>query len=280
MDKIEELLCNEFIKWRREHNGEMPKTSAKLKEEKELRHEWENSKICEVYEAYMGVPLEKLPKKYEEYKGMIADLRALDQEIRSQYIDPIEFDWQRINLQKIPLESRRKTVHQCKRFEERENKTYTELINWMEANGGRIPRISIRENGQVLKAPQMTEEQKYEKNLRTKWAETMTYWVFTEYRGKSLSEIPEEFRMYADRVNRLREYEKERSVKVTEQTASKGEDKEPNPEQVVDEAEKRREFAEKLMRKSVGKRVQDNAETRQELANLVKEKEEKQMDEI
>ena len=33
-------------------------------------------------------------------------------------------------------------------------------------------------------------------------------------------------------------------------------------------------LAEKLMRKSVGKRVQDNAETRQELANLVKEKEE------
>ena len=40
------------------------------------------------------------------------------------------------------------------------------------------------------------------------------------------------------------------------------------------EEQRKAKKAEKLMRKSVGKRVQDNAETRQELANLVKEREE------
>ncbi len=274
-ENTEEIMYRKILEWKETHDGKMPKTNANDKYEQELRHEWDSSKLCEIYESYMGVPLGKLPKEYEEYKDMIAGLRKFDQKMRSQYIDPIEFDWKRIPLLKIPVERRKKTVNQCKKFEERENKIYTEIINWMDSHDGQIPRSVIRKKGKILKASEMTEEQKYEKNLRTKWNQTMTCWVFDEYGKKQLSEIPEEFQMYANRVVRLAKYENEKNGKKSNPQKKENTDKKEkvadkvNTKQITTEKEKS-QMAKTLMRVCIDKCLQDNAKARKELENLVK----------
>ena len=92
----------------------------------------------------------------------------------------------------------------------------------------------------------MTEEQKYERNLYANWRNSSECKALEACKGIPLDELPPEYEQYREEIATLRKYEEQRKAKE----------------------------AEKLMRKSVGKRVQDNAETRQELANLVKEKEE------
>ena len=123
---------------------------------------------------------------------------------------------------------------------------YKYLIEWLENHNGKMPRGELKVDGKTLKAEEMTAEQKYEVSLRNNWRNSLECKALNACEGISLDKLPPEYEQYREKIATLRKYEEQRKAKE----------------------------AEKLMRKSVGKRVQDNAETRQELANLVKEKEE------
>ena len=123
---------------------------------------------------------------------------------------------------------------------------YKYLIEWLENHNGKMPSCELKVDGKTLKAEEMTAEQKYEVSLRNNWRNSLECKALNACEGISLDKLPPEYEQYREKIATLRKYEEQRKAKE----------------------------AEKLMRKSVGKRVQDNAETRQELANLVKEKEE------
>ena len=121
---------------------------------------------------------------------------------------------------------------------------YKYLIEWLENHNGKMPRGELKVDGKTIKAEERTEEQKYEVSLRNNWRNSLECKALNACEGISLDKLPPEYEQYREEIATLRKYEEQRKAKK----------------------------AEKLMRKSVGKRVQDNAETRQELENLVKEK--------
>ena len=123
---------------------------------------------------------------------------------------------------------------------------YKYLIKWLESHDGEMPKFNFMVNGRQLKTEEMTEEQKYGRHIYGNWTKSPEYKALKACKGISLDQLPPEYEQYREKIATLRKYEEQRKAKK----------------------------AEKLMRKSVGKRVQDNAETRQELANLVKEREE------
>lgn len=47
--------------------------------------------------------------------------------------------------------------------------TYAQIIEWLEAHNGRLPRGQIRKNGIQLKTAEMTEAEREEINLYQKW---------------------------------------------------------------------------------------------------------------
>ena len=214
-----------LIQWLETHNGKMPhskivvagkqlKANEMTEEQKyevTLYERWPFSPERKALEACEGIPLDKIPEKYKGYVEAIATLREYG----------------------INEKLTRKTA-------------YKYLIEWLENHDGKMPSGHINVDRKILKVEEMTKEQKYERNLRRNWNNSLEYKVYQACKGIPLDELPPEYEQYREEIATLRKYEEQRKAKK----------------------------AEKLMRKSVGKRVQDNAETRQELANLVKEREE------
>lgn len=216
----EEKLFDEIREWLEKHEHEMPRYGISVNGKqlrpsemtKEQKHEihlysnWENSKICEAYEICMGLDLKELPEEYAEYRDVIAVLREHEQKRLEKFYQPITADWDKMNLLDMPKKERRALIKANKRFEDRENKAYAELIKWLDSHDGKMPRITITVNGKMLKAKDMTEQQRYEVDLRTRWEKTITSKVFKSYGEKPLEELPEEYLKYKDRVTRLNWY--------------------------------------------------------------------------
>lgn len=47
--------------------------------------------------------------------------------------------------------------------------SYEEIIEWLETHGGNLPSGSFRKDGRELTVDELTEEERYEKNLSGKW---------------------------------------------------------------------------------------------------------------
>ena len=222
----EKNVYEEVIEWLETHDGKMPRSkiivdgkilkaeemTEEQKYERNLMGNWNASLEYKALKECAGISLDKVPEKYQEYIEAIATLR------------------------KYGVGNEKPT----------KKTAYKYLIEWLDSHDGKMPRSQIIVDGKILKAEEMAEEQKYEKNLRGNWDKSLEYKAYQACKGISLDQLPPEYEQYREEIATLRKYEEQRKAKK----------------------------AEKLMRKSVGKRVQDNAETRQELANLVKEKEE------
>lgn len=70
-------------------------------------------------------------------------------------------------------------------------KTCKELIDWVNAHNGKMPRGVIYKNGKTLTIEEMTEEEKAEVRLCKRWKKTR---AMQEYLKMPIEEIPEEYR--------------------------------------------------------------------------------------
>ena len=68
---------------------------------------------------------------------------------------------------------------------------YVEIIEWLEAHEGKTPRYAIYEEGKVKKVENMTEDEKYKKNLCLRWKNSKLCKMLDEYAGIPIEKIPE-----------------------------------------------------------------------------------------
>ena len=136
------------------------------KKEAKLCKRWHISDEYKILQEYAGQPIENVP---EEYREKIATLR-------DHGLEP------------------KKT-------------TYEQVIEFIEANG-RIMKGAFSEKGENgkrknLTVDQMTEEQKEEVNLYSKWMKSNEYKILQEYAGQPIENVPEEYR---EKIATLRQY--------------------------------------------------------------------------
>ncbi len=79
-----------------------------------------------------GIPIDELPEKYQNYTEQIETLRTYG-----------------IGMEKESVEE--------------------EVIEWLEAHNGKLPRGTIKKQGKRLKVSDMTEEEKREVKLYQRW---------------------------------------------------------------------------------------------------------------
>ena len=150
------------------------------KEEVNLYQRWKRSKEKGILDQYAGESIEKVPR---EYKEKIAKLREY-------------------GLGKKDKRKKQKT----------EKTVYEQVIEFLESHNGKIMRGSFRNDGKILKAEEMTEEQKEEVNLYQRWYHSKEMKLLDQYAGKSIEKVPREYR---EKIAKLREYglgKKEKTV--------------------------------------------------------------------
>ena len=107
------------------------------------------------------------------------------------------------SIEEVPEEHREKIVRLREYgLGEKEKTTYEEVIEWLEENDGKIMRSSIKKNGKKLKLEDMTPEEQEETRLYAKWIASTERKILNEYAGRSIEEVPEEYR---EKIARLRE---------------------------------------------------------------------------
>ena len=176
----------EIIEWLETHNGQMPqgsfsengkkKISSDLTEDEKyqsnLLGRWRNTEEYKVFTDYKEQPIENVP---EEYKEKIEKLRKL--------------------IKRKPRKN--------------EETVYTEIIEWLEMYDGQMPKGSFFENGKKKISSELTEDEKYQSNLMSRWRHTEIYSIFTEYREQPIENVPEEYR---GKIARLRELIQEKQT--------------------------------------------------------------------
>ncbi len=217
-EENEPTIYEQLLEWLEIHNGKMPlgqirkngvvlSVSEMSKEElKQVRlyNAWNQSDERKILHEYAGKPIEEVP---EEYREKVATLRKYNLDA---------------NAKKY-----KRTVCQ-------------ELIEWLENHNGKMPRDSIiSEDGKRLSINEMTEEERYEKNLYRRWYTSKERNILNQYMGKTIEEVPEQYR---EKVSTLRKY-----MEVSEKN-----------------------YAEEKMKECVGKQVGKNRDTRKELADIIK----------
>lgn len=181
---VEEKECYEqIIEWLDTHNKELPRAEIRNgkkarkrselspveRKEVLLRYKWNVSAIKMILDGYAEEPLENVPIDYRE---KIQKLRSYGLGL----IKRKEFD------------------------------TYNEMVEWLKNNDGKYPRTVItNENGERKKAEEFTAQESYEISLSHRWYRTEERKIFFEYEGKSIEEVPEEYR---EKIAELRKYKK------------------------------------------------------------------------
>ena len=86
------------------------------------------------------------------------------------------------------------------------NNTFDEVIRWLETHDGNLPRGNISKKRRYTKTEQLSEEERYERNLYNKWLRSKEKKILDEYAGVPLSEFPKELAEYVDKIDLLRSY--------------------------------------------------------------------------
>ena len=133
------------------------------REEAILNSRWRNSEEKRILEEYAGKPIEEVPKEYRE---KIAKLRSYG-------------------------------------LGEEEKTTYEQVIKFLDTHNGQLMHSNFSENGNQLTRKEMTEEQIEEINLYQRWNKSLERKILKEYAGKSIDEVPEE---YKEKIAKLRSY--------------------------------------------------------------------------
>ena len=201
---------------------------------------------CEIYREGKNLTAKEMTKEERDEKNLRTrwdrsspEKNALDacagiplEEIAEKRPEYVEYIEQIAELRKYGLGLKEKTT------------TYEELIEWLEAHEGKMP--SSQPNGKKL-VTELTEEEKYEKRLYHRWYNSAPERkALDACTGIPLEEIAEkrpEYAEYIDQIRTLREH-----------------------------GQMGNSSAKKRMKKSVGKHVGDNEQTRKELVKDLEER--------
>ena len=134
-----------------------------------LYRNWSRTIEYKVFNEYKRRPIEEVP---EEYREKIAKLRNYEKKIQGN-----------------------KTKYKD---------AYEEIIEYLE-NNGKMPKTAGKngKNGKNKKRKEMTEDEKYQANLNVRWRRSNEYKIFTEYKGRPIEEVPEEYR---EKIAKLRSF--------------------------------------------------------------------------
>lgn len=176
IDNIErKTTYEEVIKFLETHNGKLMRSCISSGREKNLKiNEMTQEQQDEVnlYARWIRSQEKKILKEYEgrpiedipeEYREKIAKLRSLI--------------------------IKTKTV-------------YEEVIAFLETHNGQLMHSQFWENGQVLKAKEMSQEQLDEINLCGRWKRSQEKVMLKKYSGQPIENVPEEYR---EKIAKLRE---------------------------------------------------------------------------
>lgn len=153
-----------------------------------------------------------------------------------------------ILLEDLPIEYEqyREQIATLRGYEQKKVTVYGEMIQWLETHDGQYPSSAIFKGGKYLLAEEMTVEERKGKSLCSRWYCSQEYKAFKACEGIPLEKLPAEYEQYKEQIATLRRYEQIKKEKAVE----------------------------KRMRKSVAKQVQNNASTRSELLEGVRQIEE------
>ena len=166
------------------------------RKETKLYARWWKCPERKILDEYVGKPIGEVPEKYRDRIKVLRDY-GLGLEVKS---------------------------------------TYEEIIEWLEEHEGKMPRSGLGKNGKVLVRIEMTEEERKETKLYTRWWRCPEKKILDKYAERQIEEVPEKYR---EKIARLRELG---------QLGTKKDDK-----------------IKTRMKKAVSKHVGNNKETREEL---------------
>lgn len=187
MSRKEQSVYEELIQWLEIHNGTMPRRQIKrdgkyLKaEEMSLEEKAEKNFASRCYNS----------KEYKAFKAC-----------------------EGIPIEDLPLRYKR-YQEQIKALRKYGRKsTYEQVIEWLEAHDGKMPRSEIKRNGESLKTEEMSKEEKEETSLGSKWLDTREYKAFKACKGISIENLPPRYKKYKEKIAVLRDYERMRQEKI------------------------------------------------------------------
>lgn len=80
---------------------------------------------------------------------------------------------------------------------------FEEIILWLQEHNGEMPRGFISINGKQKLVAEMTQEEKYEKILYSRWYRCKVKQILDKYIGRPIEDVPEEYR---EKITSLRKY--------------------------------------------------------------------------
>ena len=144
--------------------------SSEDAEERRIYRNWFDSKEYKVLKACEGIPLDKMPEEYAEYKRSIETLRS--------YGLGVTF--------------------------------YEKMIDWLSDHDGKMPRADIIKGKRRLSVAELSKEEQIERNLYRQWIRSPEREAFESCKDIPLDEIPDEYAEYKDKIAELRKYEQMR----------------------------------------------------------------------
>lgn len=223
--KVYGNIFDEIVQWLKEHNGEFPRT---------------------IFERDPSV---KGAKKKEDYKtyGELTDEEKAEVSLAQRWFRADERETvirnSGVDLEDVPEEDklvvktiRENAVREPKKIKRREPLKLEELIDWLETHNNKMPREKVYVNGRAKKVDEYTPEELQERELNKDWIASFERNMYIMYYYTPLEEVPEEIR---EKIGILRLHK----VKIKD----------------IDRK------AERIMRKTVGRHVEDNSRVRAEL---------------
>lgn len=177
------LTYDEIIKWLETHDGNMPRTQI-YKNNKKARAEdmteeenyevnlsgrWRNAPEAKALRACIGIELNDLPEEYEMYREQISKLRGYG-----------------LGIKQKPI--------------------FEQIIEWLDNHDGEMPHGYNSENGRKLKAEELSDEKKAERNLYVKWSKSKERKALEACKGIAIEDLPDEYIMYREQISKLRSY--------------------------------------------------------------------------
>ena len=202
IDDLESLTI--VTEWIEEHNGILPNRNSTNKQE-----------------LHYYAVLRRIQNKYNKYLDGFENFEDLTEEnisrIRNIIDKATEIDLWDLELPPLPKNKRNiemnsfeisgilsDYVRLTNDIEGIEEKTvYERVVEYLETHNGQLMPSYFREGGKNLAREEMTREQLKELHLYDSWRKSEERLVLEEYAGKTIEEVPEEYR---EKIARLREF--------------------------------------------------------------------------
>ena len=144
----------------------------------------------------------RLPRGYNGTKVILTEEQIYERNLYGRWYRSAEKQivdkYAGVPIEKVP-EEYKAIVKQVRKYGygiEEKLTTYQEIMQFCEKNG-RLPKAYSS-----MKATTMTEEQLYEKNLHTRWAESSEKQIVDKYAGISIEKVPEKYKAIVEQVRK------------------------------------------------------------------------------